>query len=331
MITIGKKYQFIVKPGSNYWAFLQTIITTQSSKYAQIVSWDLITNPPFGMFLHHVSQKLSLIGDTNLEDSFKQRQSNFMMAINPLMSSLRSRPILFIFLNANKVFAQPNTWLDSNYNQFFLQFMRSDFTTAIFPVSSELMGLETEFISSDNCISPVYFDLIPNLSMDSSPRDLEVEIKKWFELKSESEKIEWIQWATKIFAFEKNGNLKFPLLAEIEKCQMEVLENILPEYSLKKMIVGFATKNQRKRAHHYWMNKMNALDLETRSLIFWEYHWHSFFAENYDLSIELLNEIVDDQLQLDVTGYLPLILKEYDEVNMSEDQSEMIEEIRELI
>lgn len=345
-IVIGEKWTLLAKPGTGRQEIVNKIIAESKSNFDAVMEFDLSFTAPLGVFLHLCNRVLSSIGDENMSGAMSRPNTNYMMILNPLFSSLRSKNILFVFYHPEHVYSG-SQWLDKNWGQFFQQFLPSEFTSSIFVTSNSSIQLSSDHLVykpqfPENPISSVSFIcnhlnikfLAENLRDDVSyNRFLEQIFQSYWKSLDELTRSRLAFYSGALHVVSKRFTDR-----EDEKIKSILNEIMIPKIDgfilddwIGKLIYGNLTSSERKFIHAEWAKKLALTPRNPHHPETWALHHHLFFSHQYSDAVDLLNEIVDDQLNMDIDGYLPRILHEYDEAKLSEDLEREIDDIRELL
>ena len=345
-IVMGEKWTLLAKPGFGRQQSVNKIIEENKPNFDAVMEMDLNFTAPLGVFLHLCNRMLSGIGDENMNGAMSRPNTNYMMILYPLFSSLRSKKILFIFYHPEQVYSG-NQWLDKNWGQFFIQFLPSDFTACVFVSSNASIQLSPDHLVfkpdvSENPVAAVAY-ICKQLNVKFLPENMrdDVSYNRFLEQIFQTYWKSLDEFTRSKLAFYSGAlhviSKRF-IDREDEKIKLVLTELTAPKIDgfvlddwIGKLIYGNLTSTERKFIHAEWAKKLALTPRNPHHPETWALHHHLFFSQQFLDSIDLLNEIVDDQLNMDIDGYLPRILHEYDEAKLSEDLEREIDDIRDLL
>lgn len=346
-IETGDKWILHSKPGYGRQRYLNELLKLNSSKFDFIIEWDFLFSAPLGIFLNQCNKLLVKLNDTNMQNSLERPNTNYMMILNPLFSSLRAKKSLFIFYHPESIYTSGN-WTDPNWGKFFLQFMNSDFVTGIFLTSKNNFSFDTEtktYSITKNWRNPPSDALEYILKTQNNSEELSelneldyaLKLEKifkgfWNSLpESQKEKLSYYSAALHVISnrfYDRESDDTKNLLNHISQRK---IDGIQIEDWLGRMIYGSLDQTKRIAVHKEWSKQLSLTVRNSRHPETWALHHHFFFSRQFEDSIEVLNDIVDDELTMDIDGYLSAIIHDYEEADLPEDLAVEIEEIKDLL
>ncbi len=346
-IEVGEKWILSSKPGYGRQSYLNEWLKLNSSKFDFVIEWDFLFSAPLGIFLSQCNKSLVKLNDLNMQNSLERPNTNYMMILNPLFSSLSAKKSLFVFYHPESIYTS-GKWIDANWEKFFLQFMNSDFVTGIFLTSKNnfSLGNQTKNISigknwkTHSSSALEYMLKVQNNTSDFSALndlDYSLQLEKifkdfWISLSEDQKnKLSYYSAALHVISnrfYERESEEIKNLLDQIAQHK---IDGIQIEDWLARLIYGSLDQDMRISVHKEWANQLSLTVRNSRHPETWALHHHLFFSQQFEDSIEVLNDIVDDQLSMDIDGYLSAIIHDYEEVNLPEDVAVEIEEIKDLL
>lgn len=346
-IIVGDKWLLSARLGFGRQSFVNEWKKSVRENFDFILEWDFLFPAPLGMFLNVCSKELIKLNDFNMQSSLERPNTNFMMILNPLFSSLRAKKTLFIFHHPESIFVNGKC-IDPNWDKFFQQFNQSDFVSVIFVSSKQklfdLPKLKTLTLQrnwkndSSDGLKFAMSSLKKTVDF-SSMNDveffllLESVFKEYWNLLTEpvKDKLAFYSSAVHVISkrfYEKESDEIRNILLHISQ---EKIDGIIIEDWISRLIYGSLSSEKRIQVHSEWVKKLMLTPRNSRHPETWILHHHLFYSRQYEDSIEVLNDIVDDQLSMDIDGYLPAVLHDYDEVDLPEHLAVEIEEIKDLL
>lgn len=345
--SIGDKWILSSKPGCGRQTYLNGILGENSENFDLIIEWDFLFSAPLGIFLNQCNKSLVKLNDLNMQSSMERPNTNYMMILNPLFSSLRAKKSLFVFYQPESIYTD-GKWNDPNWEKFFNQFMNSDFVTGVFLTSKNDLSfsVETKKITiSKNWKNPSSAALDYILKSENNSADLtdlndldySLQLEKIFsgfwnsQPGNIKDKLSYYSAALHVISnrfYERESEEIRSLLDHISQRK---IDGIQIEDWLARLIYGSLDQSSRIAIHKEWSKQLSLTVRNSRHPETWALHHHLFFSRQYEDSIEVLNDIVDDELSMDIDGYLPAVIHDYEEADLPEEVAVEIEEIKDLL